>query len=134
ESEAGVESWLRSTANVTVLTGHARFLSDHEVQVNSDLLTAAQIFINVGGRTAIPPLPGLDQIPYPTNSSIVDLDTLPSHLVILGGSYIALEFAQMYRRFGSQVTVLERGPRLLSREDDDISQGIHEIFAAEQID
>jgi pyruvate/2-oxoglutarate dehydrogenase complex dihydrolipoamide dehydrogenase (E3) component len=134
ESEKGVESWLRSMPNCTVIQGHARFVSDHEVRVGDEVLAAPQIFINVGGRAAIPALPGLDQIPYLTNSTILELDTLPEHLVIFGGSYIALEFAQMYRRFGSEVTVLERGPRLISREDEDVSDGIREIFAAEQID
>src|SRR5207302_1503985 len=98
ESEKGVESMLRGTANCTVIHGHARFVSGHEVQVDDERLTAPEIFLNVGCRATIPPLPGLDQIPYLTNSTIMDLDTLPEHLVILGGSYIALEFAQMYRR------------------------------------
>jgi pyruvate/2-oxoglutarate dehydrogenase complex dihydrolipoamide dehydrogenase (E3) component len=131
---AGVESWLKGTPNLTFTHGPARFVADHKVLVNGETLTASEIFINVGGRAAIPPLLGLDQVPYLTNSTILDLDILPEHLVILGGSYIALEFAQMYRRFGSEATVLERGPRLLSREDEDISQGILEIFRAEGID
>ncbi len=134
DDRRGVETWLQNTPNCTLHRGHGRFTADHEVRVGDALFTAPQIFINVGGRAVIPPLPGLDQVPYLTNSTILDLDTLPSHLVILGGSYIALEFAQMYRRFGSQVTVLERGPRLLGREDEDVSDGIHEILLAEQIE
>jgi len=133
-SRTGVESWLRTTSGCTVIQGHARFVSDHEVEVDAQRLSASQIFINVGGRAAIPPLPGLDRVPYRTNSTILDLETLPEHLVVLGGSYIALEFAQMYRRFGSRVTVVERGPRLMSREDEDVSQAILEIFRAEEIE
>ncbi len=97
-----------------MLTGHARFLSDHEVQVGGSVLTAERIFINVGGRAAIPAIAGLDAVPYLTNATMMDVDFLPEHLVIVGGSYIALEFAQMYRRFGSRVTVLQRGPRLIA--------------------
>jgi pyruvate/2-oxoglutarate dehydrogenase complex dihydrolipoamide dehydrogenase (E3) component len=132
-SRTGVESWLQSNPNITFIRDHARFTSDHEIAVGGETISATQIFINVGGRAAIPSLPGLDQTPYLTNSTILDLDTLPEHLVILGGSYIALEFAQMYRRFGSKVTVVERGPRLLKKEDEDVSEGILEIFKAEEI-
>jgi pyruvate/2-oxoglutarate dehydrogenase complex dihydrolipoamide dehydrogenase (E3) component len=133
QSESGVEKGLRSTENLTVIHGHARFTADHEVAVNDQVLQAPEIFINTGGRASIPPLPGLESRPYFTNSTLLDFDELPEHLVILGGSYIALEFAQMYRRFGSQVTVVERGPRLLSREDEDVSQTMREILEGEGI-
>ena len=108
-SRTGVETWLRSTNNCTVYDGHARFRSDHEVAVGNESLTAERIFINVGARAAIPPIPGLAAVPFLTNSSVMNVDSLPSHLIIVGGSYIGLEFAQMYRRFGSRVTVIERG-------------------------
>jgi pyruvate/2-oxoglutarate dehydrogenase complex dihydrolipoamide dehydrogenase (E3) component len=133
-SRTGVETWLAGTPNCTVYRGHARFIADREVRVGDAILSASQIFINVGGRAVIPDLPGLDQVPYLTNSSILELDSLPRHLIVIGGSYIGLEFAQMYRRFGSDVTVVERGPSLLSREDEDVSAGIRDIFVGEQID
>ena len=108
----------------TVYRGHARFVSPHEVQVGPDRLTAKQIFINVGGRARVPDLPGIDGVATLTNTSILELDTLPRHLVVVGGSYVGLEFAQMYRRFGAQVTVVEMGPRLIAREDEDMSAAI----------
>jgi pyruvate/2-oxoglutarate dehydrogenase complex dihydrolipoamide dehydrogenase (E3) component len=128
-----VESGLRNLPNCTVYQGHARFESPHEVSVGEVRLTADQIFINVGGRAIVPPIPGLDQVPYLTNSSMMHVDFLPKHLVILGGSYVALEFAQMFRRFGSEVTVIERGPRLIAREDEDISTAILDILQREGI-
>src|SRR5262249_16461160 len=102
-------------------------------EVNGETLTAPKIFLNVGGRAHVPAMPGLADIDYLTNTSIVELDTLPRHLVVIGGSYIALEFAQMYRRFGSAVTVIERGPRLAPREDEDVSATIREILEKEGI-
>jgi pyruvate/2-oxoglutarate dehydrogenase complex dihydrolipoamide dehydrogenase (E3) component len=133
QSNQGVESLLRTQTNCTVLEGHARFEGPRTVRVGDDLLEAGQIFINVGGRASRPPIPGLDSVPYLTNSSMMDIDFLPPHLLILGGSYIALEFAQMYRRFGSEVTVIQRGERLLTREDADIAASIREILEAEGI-
>ena len=133
DSKHNVEKWLRSTPNCTVLTGHARFLSDHEVQVGGSVLTAERIFINVGGRAAIPAIAGLDAIPYLTNATMMDVDFLPEHLVIVGGSYIALEFAQMYRRFGSRVTVLQRGPRLIAREDADVAEAVRQLLEDEGV-
>jgi pyruvate/2-oxoglutarate dehydrogenase complex dihydrolipoamide dehydrogenase (E3) component len=118
----------------TVFRGHARFEDPHTVKVNGDLLHADRIFLNVGGRAVVPDIPGLSDVEFLTNVSILELDTLPPHLVIVGGSYIALEFAQMYRRFGARVTVVEKGPRLASREDEDVSATVREILAAEGID
>ena len=132
-SRNGVESWLRSMDRCTVLQGHARFESAHQVRVGDELLESQRIFMNVGGRALVPDLPGVRSIPYLTNTSILDLDTLPPRLVVIGGSYIGLEFAQMFRRFGSEVTVIEKGPRLISREDADVSATIETIFAAEGI-
>ncbi|BBZ08151.1 mercuric reductase [Mycolicibacterium doricum] len=130
----GVESWLKGMDGCTFIRGHARFEDPHTVRVDDQLLKGDRIYLNVGGRAVAPDLPGLSDIDYLTNVGILDLETLPEHLVIVGGSYIALEFAQMYRRFGARVTVLERGPRLTSREDEDISAAIKGILEAEGID
>jgi pyruvate/2-oxoglutarate dehydrogenase complex dihydrolipoamide dehydrogenase (E3) component len=129
----GLEDWLAGLANVTVYAGHARFVSAHELSVGAERLVAEQIFINVGGRAAVPAMKGLDQIEYLTNSSMMDVDFLPEHLVVVGGSYIGLEFGQMFRRFGSEVTIVEMGPRLIRREDADVSQAIAEFLEGEGI-
>ncbi|HET9830613.1 MAG TPA: FAD-containing oxidoreductase [Vicinamibacterales bacterium] len=133
-SRDGVETWLRSTPNCSVYTGHARFVADRAIEIDGQRMTAARIFINVGGRAAIPRIDGLDSVAYLTNSSMMDVDFLPEHLVIVGGSYVAIEFAQMYRRFGSRVTILQRGPRLVTREDDDVSKAVLDLLVDEQID
>jgi pyruvate/2-oxoglutarate dehydrogenase complex dihydrolipoamide dehydrogenase (E3) component len=130
----GVESWLEGMKGCTLIRGHARFESPHTIRVGDRLLEADKIFLNVGGRAVVPDMPGLSEIDYMTNVGILELDTVPEHLVIIGGSYIALEFAQMYRRFGARVTVIEKGPRLTSREDEDVSATIKEILEAERID
>jgi pyruvate/2-oxoglutarate dehydrogenase complex dihydrolipoamide dehydrogenase (E3) component len=132
-ARGGVESWLRGMKDCTVFQGHARFESADTIRVADDLLTAPKIFLNVGGRANMPDMPGVNDIPYLTNVGMMKLDTLPDHLVIVGGSYIGLEFAQMFRRFGSQVTIVEMGPRLISREDPEISDAIREILEAEGI-
>jgi pyruvate/2-oxoglutarate dehydrogenase complex dihydrolipoamide dehydrogenase (E3) component len=129
----GLEEWLRETKNCTIYEGHGRFISPREVRVGDEVLTAERFFIDVGGRAATPPLRGLDRVDYLTNSSILELDVLPRHLVVVGGSYIGLEFAQMFRRFGSEVTVIEMGPRLIAREDDDVSAAILEILRKEGV-
>jgi pyruvate/2-oxoglutarate dehydrogenase complex dihydrolipoamide dehydrogenase (E3) component len=138
DSRASVETWLRGMKGCTVMTGQARFESADRLRVGpenaTETITAPWIFLNVGGRAGVPDLPGLADVPYLTNSDIVGLDRVPDHLVVLGGSYIGLEFAQMYRRFGARVTVIEQGPRLISREDEDISQAIREILEAEGIE
>jgi pyruvate/2-oxoglutarate dehydrogenase complex dihydrolipoamide dehydrogenase (E3) component len=130
----GVEHSLKALQGCTVYEGHGHFVAEKKVVVNNSELSADQIFINVGARAAIPPIPGLDQVPYLTNSSMMDIDFRPSHLVILGGSYVGLEFAQAYRRFGSEVTVIEHGPRLISREDEDVSQAVAGFLKEEGID
>ncbi len=130
----GVEDWLESMDGAVLIRGHARFVDPHTIDVDGQLLRADRIFLNVGGRAVVPEFPGLDGIDYLTNVGILDLDVLPEHLVIVGGSYIALEFAQMYRRFGARVTVIEKGPRLTSREDEDVSATIADILRAEGID
>ncbi|TMS54589.1 FAD-containing oxidoreductase [Mycobacterium sp. DBP42] len=130
----GVEDWLQGMDGATLIRGHARFVDPHTIDVDGWLLRADRIFLNVGGRAVVPEFPGLDGIDYLTNVGILDLDEVPEHLVIVGGSYIALEFAQMYRRFGARVTVIEKGPRLTSREDEDVSATIAEILRAEGID
>jgi pyruvate/2-oxoglutarate dehydrogenase complex dihydrolipoamide dehydrogenase (E3) component len=127
-SRDGIESWLRGMERCTVFNGHARFESPQEVRVSDTVISASHIFINVGGRAIVPPMPGIDKVPCLTNTSILELETVPRHLVVIGGSYIGLEFAQMYRRFGSEVTVVEKGPRLVWREDPDVSEAIEALF------
>ncbi|OBI37608.1 FAD-containing oxidoreductase [Mycobacterium colombiense] len=130
----GVEDWLEGMDGCTVFRGHAVFQDPRTLRVGDDVLHADRIFLNVGGRAVVPDIPGLSDIDFLTNVSVLELDTVPAHLVIVGGSYIALEFAQMYRRFGARVTVVERGPRLASREDEDVSATVEEILRGEGID
>jgi len=132
-ARSGVESGLRGLARCTVIQGHARFEGADAIRVGDAVLTAPRIFLDVGGRARIPDMPGVDQVPYLTNVSILQLDRVPAHLVIVGGSYVGLEFAQMYQRFGAQVTVVEMSPRLVSREDEDVSEAIREILESEGI-
>jgi pyruvate/2-oxoglutarate dehydrogenase complex dihydrolipoamide dehydrogenase (E3) component len=133
QSNEGVENWLKRTENLTVYEGHARFEDSHRVRVNNELLEADKFFINVGARANVPPLPGLEQVRYLTNSSMMEVDYLPEHLIVVGGSYVGLEFGQMYRRFGSEVTIVEMAPRLIHREDEDISEAVREIIENEGI-
>lgn len=133
DSRASQRDWLISTPNVSLIEGHARFRSPTELAVGDRLLSAPQIFLNVGGRAAVPDLPGVAGVPTLTNSSILELDTLPAHLVVVGGSYVGLEFAQMFRRFGAEVTVVEKGSRLIGREDPEISEALAGILADEGI-
>jgi pyruvate/2-oxoglutarate dehydrogenase complex dihydrolipoamide dehydrogenase (E3) component len=132
-SSQGLEQWLRGNERCTVYQGHATFASAKDVRVNGYLLRADRIFVNVGGRALTPPIPGLDQIEHLNNSTLLELDSVPPHLIIIGGSYIGLEFAQIFRRFGSEVTVVETAPRLLPREDEDVAAAIVEILEAEGI-
>ena len=132
-STEGIEKWLSNTPNMTVYKGHGRFESANTVRVNGELLEGQKIFLNVGARAFVPNMPGLDEIDYLTNSSMVEVDFLPEHLIIIGGSYIGLEFAQMYRRFGSQVTVVEMSDRLIGRDDDDVSETVKEILENEGV-
>jgi pyruvate/2-oxoglutarate dehydrogenase complex dihydrolipoamide dehydrogenase (E3) component len=132
-ARANLEAWLRGMDGLTVIEGHARFEGPDSIRVGEDLLKAPRIFINVGGRASIPDMPGVGTVSYLTNTSILQLDAVPQHLVVVGGSYIGLEFAQMYRRFGAQVTVVEKGPRLVAREDEDVSEAIRDILTAEGI-
>lgn len=133
-STQGVEKWLRESKGVTVFRGHARFIGEKTVKVDSRELTAPGIFINVGGRPLIPKMPGIDNLPFLTNVSMMDVDFVPEHLIVVGGSYVGLEFAQMFRRFGARVTIVEMGPRLIAREDEDVSQGVKEFLEAEGIE
>jgi pyruvate/2-oxoglutarate dehydrogenase complex dihydrolipoamide dehydrogenase (E3) component len=133
KSRNGVEASLRDNPSCTVFTGTASFESSHTVRVGDDLLEAKQIFLNVGGRAVVPDLPGVHDVPFLTNTSLLALETLPTHLVIVGGGYIGIEFSQMYRRFGSEVTIVERASRLLQHEDDDVSAAVLQILEAEGI-
>ena len=132
-SSKGVEERLRGTANCTVIQGHARFQSSSTIAVNDEVLQADKIFINVGARASVPEMPGVHDVPFLNNSSMMGIDFLPEHFIIVGGSYVGLEFAQIYRRLGSDVTVVEMGPRLIGREDEDISEAVREILKAEGI-
>ena len=132
-ARAGVEKGLRSLDGCTVIQGHARFEAADVVRVGEEQLTAPKIFINVGGRALVPDMPGVHDVPYLTNTSLLALDSVPRHLVVVGGSYVGLEFAQMFRRFGAEVTIVEKGPRLIGREDDDVSEEIRHIVEAEGI-
>jgi pyruvate/2-oxoglutarate dehydrogenase complex dihydrolipoamide dehydrogenase (E3) component len=132
-SRTGVEKWLRGMPGCTVMQGHARFESADTVRVGEGFLTAPRIFINVGGRAAVPDMPGIGEVDYLTNSTILGLDRVPEHLVVVGGSYIGLEFAQMHRRFGAEVTVVEKGPRLIAREDEGVSEAIRAILVDEGV-
>ncbi len=133
KSRNGVEEHVRTLANCTVYEGQARLESATRIRVGAEVLTSEKIFLNVGGRAIIPDLPRIEKITALTNTTILNLDVLPSHLVIVGGSYIGLEFAQMYRRFGSEVTIVERGARLVQHEDEDVSAAIKDILEAEGI-
>jgi pyruvate/2-oxoglutarate dehydrogenase complex dihydrolipoamide dehydrogenase (E3) component len=131
--QAALEAWLRNTENCTLYHGHARFVSARELRVGADVLSAEQIFLDLGGRAAVPPIRGLDAVDYLTNVSMLDIDFLPPHLLIVGGSYIGLEFAQMYRRFGSDVTVVEMAPRLIPHEGEDVSAAVLGILENEGV-
>lgn len=132
-SRTGVGNWMASAKNVSVIHGHARFTGPREISVDGRLLTADKIFINVGGRPVVPRIAGIENVPYLTNVSMMDVDFLPAHLIVIGGSYIGLEFAQIYRRFGAEVTVCEMGPRLIAREDEDVSLEVRAMLEREGI-
>ncbi|KTC84478.1 pyridine nucleotide-disulfide oxidoreductase [Legionella brunensis] len=124
----GVEQWLKNTANITVYEGHAHFIDNQTLSVNGNHLSGDKIFINVGARAFVPPMDGLEKIDFLTNASILQLDIVPQHLIVIGGSYIGLEFAQVFRRFGAQVTIIEKAPRLIAREDEDVCDTVLEIM------
>jgi pyruvate/2-oxoglutarate dehydrogenase complex dihydrolipoamide dehydrogenase (E3) component len=132
-SSTNVEKWMRGLPGTSVIRGQARFTGPREIQVDGKELSAERIFLDVGGRPLVPNMPGLDEVAILTNQSIMALDYVPEHLLVVGGSYVGLEFAQMYRRFGARVTVIEMGPRLVAREDEDVSRAIQEILEAEGI-
>ena len=134
QSNEGVTNWLKTMENLTVHEGHGRLESATSVRVDGELLEADRIILNVGARARVPDMPGVDDVDYLTNSSMMEVDFLPEHLIIVGGSYIGLEFAQMYRRFGSRVTVVEMGDRLIARDDEDVSAAVKEIVEAEGVE
>lgn len=128
-----LDDWLRGTENLTLVDGHTCFVSTDELSVGDTHISAPRIFLNVGGRATVLDYPGTHDIGYLTNSTILDLDVVPEHLVVIGGGYVGLEFAQMFRRFGAEVTVVQRGPRLLPREDEDVSEAILDMLQVEGI-
>lgn len=132
-SNRGVTRWIEGMDNVDLIRGHASFASSNAVEINGETIEADKIFINVGGRARVPNWEGIDEVPYLNNSSMMDVDFLPQHLIIVGGSYIGLEFAQMYRRFGSEVTVVEKHDRIIGRDDDDVSNTVKEILEGEGV-
>lgn len=134
ESSDGVRTWLEGLPGCTVIKGHARFEGPNQIRVNDQILEGKQIFINVGGRAATPEIPGLEKVPYLNNASLMEVDFLPEHLLIVGGGYIALEFAQIFRRLGSKVTIFQRRPYLMPKEDIDVSEAIREILQKEGIE
>ena len=133
DSRRGNEDWLAAMPGLTFIRGHARFVGPHQLEVNGELIDAPQVFLNVGGRANVPDFPGVNDVDYLTNSTIIPLESVPEHLVVVGGSYIGLEFAQMFRRFGAEVTVVEQGPRLVGHEDEDVSAEIRQFLEAEGI-
>jgi pyruvate/2-oxoglutarate dehydrogenase complex dihydrolipoamide dehydrogenase (E3) component len=133
-SSGGVEKWMRGLKEGAVFQGHARFVDSNIIEVNNQRFQSDRIFLDVGGRPLVPKMKGIDQVPYLTNQSLMDVDFVPQHLIVVGGSYIGLEFGQMFRRFGSRVTIVEMAPRLIAREDEDVSQAVQEILQAEGID
>ena len=132
-SREGVEGWMRGLKHTEVIVGDAAFTGSRTLRVGERELTAPRIFLNVGGRAVVPDLPGVNEVPTLDNASVMELAEVPEHLVIVGGSYIGLEFAQLMRRFGAQVTVVERSPHLLPREDDDVAEGVRAILEAEGV-
>ena len=133
-SSQGVEKWMEGLEGGKVYRGHARFTGKTRVRINDEDVTADKIFVDVGGRPLVPKMPGLDSVPYLTNVTMMELDFVPAHLIVVGGSYIGLEFGQMLRRFGARVTIVEMGPRLIGREDEDVSSAIQDILRAEGIE
>jgi pyruvate/2-oxoglutarate dehydrogenase complex dihydrolipoamide dehydrogenase (E3) component len=133
KSSEGVEKWMEGLDAVTLFRGHGRFTSANTMSVNGEELSAERIFLDVGGRPLVPRMPGLDAVPYLTNETMMAVDFVPEHLLVVGGSYLGLEFAQMFRRFGSRVTVVEKGAHLVGREDDDVSAAIEEFLREEGI-
>lgn len=133
KSRTGIENMLAAEKNCTIVRGSARFVSSHSIEVNGETVEGERFFINVGARPAVPKLAGVDKTPFLTNRELLALTELPEHLIVIGGGYIGLEFAQMFRRFGSRVTVVEMGPRLAAHEDPDFSDALAELFRNEDI-
>ncbi len=133
DARSGNEHRLEAMAGLTFLRGHARFRGLRTIAVGDRILTAPRIFLNVGGRARVPDMPGVGDVRHLDNTDMVALEAVPAHLVVVGGSYVGLEFAQMYRRFGAAVTVVERGERLIAHEDPDVSQAVRAVLEDEGI-
>ena len=134
ESRSSLRQWVDGTKGLSLVHGTARFTSAHSVDVDGQELRAPRFFVDCGGRPSVPEIPGLAELPYLTNISMMELEIVPEHLIVLGGSYVGLEFAHMFRRFGSRVTVIERGARLISREDDEVSDAVAGLMRDEGIE
>jgi pyruvate/2-oxoglutarate dehydrogenase complex dihydrolipoamide dehydrogenase (E3) component len=132
-ARGNVEKWVGGMANCTLIRGQARFVGPDRMLVGDEEISAPRIFLNVGGRAIVPDFPGVHDIDTLTNTSILQLAEVPRHLIVIGGSYIGLEFAQAYRRFGAAVTVVEKGPRIVAREDEDVSTALQEVLEKEGI-
>lgn len=132
-ARGNVEKWVAGMERCTLLRGHARFVAPDRMRIGEEEISAPRIFLNVGGRAIVPDFPGVDEIAPLTNTSILQLTEVPRHLIVIGASYIGLEFAQAYRRFGAEVTVIEKGPRIVGREDEDVSAALQEILEKEGI-
>ncbi len=133
-SREGLESWIDGMDHVELIRGHAVLDGPNRVLVDGRVLETDRVFINVGARARVPDMPGVDEVDFLTSSSILDLDEVPEHLIVVGGSYIGLEFAQIFRRFGARVTVVETGPRLISRDDPDVSDAVRAVLEGEGVD
>ena len=137
DAHRGMDGWMRGSDNITVYDGHGKFVGTndglHQVQVNDDVISAPKVFINTGASPFIPPISGLEDVDYLTNHGMLELEAVPEHLLVLGGGYIGLEFGQAFRRFGTQVTIIEASPQLVVREDDDVADSVLEILQAEDI-
>jgi pyruvate/2-oxoglutarate dehydrogenase complex dihydrolipoamide dehydrogenase (E3) component len=130
----GMVSWITSAESVSLIEEWGRFEGPRQIRVGDEVITSDQIYINAGARARVPEIPGLETVPWLDQGRLLELTEVPEHLIILGGSYIALEFSQIFRRFGARVTVLERGPQLVFREDADVAESIKEILELEGIE
>jgi pyruvate/2-oxoglutarate dehydrogenase complex dihydrolipoamide dehydrogenase (E3) component len=132
-ARTSIQKRIDSRPNIRLVRGPARFIAPHQVQVGAEVFESQKIFINTGTRPAVPQIPGLDTVPFLSNATVMELQAAPEHLLVLGGGYIGLEFGQMFRRFGSRVTIIHNGERILPREDPDVVSALQTALEAEGI-